>query len=165
MATARSSKPAGTRASRRRPRLDDELRARIASRLAGADQRLTRHREALVAVLAATDRPLTIPEIGRRDPDLAVSSVYRNLTTLEEIGIVHRVVTAGDFAHYELAEDLTEHHHHHLVCSNCGAVEDFEAPTKLEQSVSEAARLVGRRNGFRTERHVVDLIGLCTNCG
>ena len=132
--------------------------------MAHSDQRLTRHRERLIAVLADAVKPLTIPEIGDADPELAVSSIYRNLTRLEELGVVHRVVTAGDFAHYELAEDLTEHHHHHIVCSNCGAVEDFEASTKLEEAVREACRRVVRRTGFRIDRHVIDLIGLCTDC-
>jgi Fe2+ or Zn2+ uptake regulation protein len=146
-------------------RLDADLRARVEALLAQADQRFTRHREALVTVLARAERPLTIPEIGAVDAELAVSSIYRNLTKLEELGVVHRVVTAGDFAHYELAEDLTEHHHHHMVCSSCGAVSDFEAPPKLEHSVREAARQVGRRTGFRTQHHLVDLIGLCADCG
>lgn len=144
--------------------LDPDLRDRVEARLARFDQRFTRSREALVTVLATAVRPLTIPEIGDTDPDLAQSSIYRNLTKLEEFGIVHRVVTANDFAHYELAEDLTEHHHHHLVCSNCGALEDFEAEAKLEAAVRDAARRAERRTGFRTQRHLVDLIGLCANC-
>jgi Fe2+ or Zn2+ uptake regulation protein len=115
-------------------------------------------------VLVAADRPLTIPEIGELDPELAVSSIYRNLTALEQLAIVHRVVTAGEFAHYELAEDLTEHHHHHLVCSNCGAVEDFDASTALEAAVRELARRAGRSTGFRTDRHLIDLVGRCTSC-
>ena len=144
--------------------LDPALRERIAKRLVGGDQRFTRSREALVMVLAAAGRPLTIPEIADADSTLAVSSVYRNLTKLEELAVVHRIVTAGDFAHYELAEDLTRHHHHHLVCSSCGAVEDFEGSPELERSIRDAARRISRRTGFTTERHLVDLIGLCTNC-
>lgn len=145
--------------------LEPGLRERIVGRLARGDQRLTSSREALVAVLAVSDRPLTIPEIGAADGGLAVSSIYRNLTMLEEVGVVHRVVTAsGDFAHYELTEDLTEHHHHHLVCSGCGSVEDFEASSQLEDSVRDAARRIARRSGFRIDRHLIDLIGLCPNC-
>ena len=147
------------------PRIDADLRERVLARLAPSDQRLTRHRECLIAVLAEAVKPLTIPEIGDADPELAVSSIYRNLIKLEELGVVHRVVTAGDFAHYELAEDLTEHHHHHIVCSRCGAVEDFEASVKLEEAVRDASRRVVRRTGFRIERHVIDLIGVCTDCG
>ena len=97
------------------------------------------------------------------DDSLATSTVYRNLTVLEELGVVHRVITNGEFAHYELAEDLTEHHHH-LVCSNCGAVDDVKASPKLEQSVRDAAREIARRTGFRTERHLLDLIGRCSRC-
>lgn len=146
------------------PLIDADLRERVLARLTPSEQRLTRHRECLIAVLAAAVKPLTIPEIGDADSELAVSSIYRNLTKLEELGVVHRVVTAGDFAHYELAEDLTEHHHHHIVCSSCGAVEDFEASVKLEEAVRDASRRVVRRTGFRIERHVIDLIGLCTDC-
>ena len=43
---------------------------------------------------------------------------------LEQAGVVHRVVATDEFTRYELAEDLTEHHHH-LICSSCGAVADF----------------------------------------
>ena len=146
------------------PDLDPQLGDRIAARLGRVGQRFTRNRTALVRVLADAERPLTIPEIAAADPGLAMSSIYRNLTTLDQVGVVHRVITAGDHAHYELAEDLTEHHHHHLICSSCGGVEDFEAPAMLEKSLQDATRRIGRRTGFRTERHLVDLIGLCADC-
>ncbi len=164
MTTTPRRRSESVRRTRDEPRIDADLRERVRARLAHSDQRLTNHRERLIAVLAAAVKPLTIPEIGDADPELAVSSIYRNLTKLEELGVVHRVVTAGDFAHYELAEDLTEHHHHHVVCSRCGAVEDFEASVKLEEAVRDASRRVVRRTGFRIERHVIDLIGVCTNC-
>ncbi|MGZ4676729.1 MAG: Fur family transcriptional regulator [Acidimicrobiia bacterium] len=144
--------------------LDADLRDRVAARLGRSGQRLTASRAALVAVLARARRPLTIPEIGKADADLAVSSIYRNLTLLVELDVVRRVVSHGDFAHYELAEELTDHHHHHLICSSCGGVEDFEAPAQLEASVRAASRHVTRRTGFRAERHLVDLIGVCANC-
>src|ERR1700742_2456477 len=101
-------------------------------RLAEHQQRLTAAREQLVDILATTDRPLTIPEILDGRPGLAQSSVYRNLVVLEQVGVVHRVVTHDEFARYELAEDLTGHHHH-LVCSNCGRVEDLPASESIER--------------------------------
>jgi Fe2+ or Zn2+ uptake regulation protein len=164
MATTDRSKPDRSRKRRLGARLDADLRKRIEPRLAVGDQRFTRSREALVEVLLEADRPLTIPEIGATAPELAVSSIYRNLTGLEQLGIVHRVVTAGDFAHYELADDLTDHHHHHLVCSNCGAVEDFETSASLETAVRELARRVARGTGFRTDQHRIDLVGQCSDC-
>jgi Fe2+ or Zn2+ uptake regulation protein len=141
------------------------LRETIAVRLRRANQRVTANREAIVAALSAAGRPVTIPEIlempGGRG--LAQSSVYRNLLVLEQAGLVHRIVTDGEFARYELAEDLTEHHHH-LICANCGMVEDVPAGAGLEQSVDAAANQIARKTGFRTQRHRVDLVGLCARC-
>jgi Fe2+ or Zn2+ uptake regulation protein len=144
--------------------LDADLRDRIAARLGQGGQRLTRNRAALVGVLASAGRPVTIPEIGDADPALAVSSIYRNLTQLEELDVVRRVVSDGDYAHYELAEELTEDHHHHLICSSCGGVEDVAASTQLEAAVRAASRSITRSTGFHVERHLVDLIGMCADC-
>jgi Fe2+ or Zn2+ uptake regulation protein len=126
-------------------------------------QRLTEARRLIVDVLESADRPLTIPEILDAQPDLAQSSAYRNLVVLEQAHVVHRLVTHADFARYELAEDLTGHHHH-LVCSNCGRVEDLPATPTVERSVAVAIDEASKRAGFRTEHHRLDLVGLCANC-
>lgn len=142
---------------------DADLRTTVTGRLRRANQRLTAKREALVDVLAAAPRPLTIPEILEQRRGLAQSSVYRNLVVLEQAGVVHRIVTNDEFARYELAEDLTEHHHH-LICSSCGAVEDVPASAGLERSVQNVIDEVQRRVGFRTQHHRVDLVGVCRRC-
>jgi Fe2+ or Zn2+ uptake regulation protein len=140
------------------------LRETVATRLQRAHQRLTPNREALLEVLAqSTTGPLTIPEIRAVRPGLAVSSIYRNLVVLEQAEVVHRVVARGDFAHYELVEELTEHHHH-VVCSSCGSVEDVPASPTIERSVQEAARQIAEKTGFKTEHHRLDLFGLCERC-
>jgi Fur family transcriptional regulator, ferric uptake regulator len=126
-------------------------------------QRFTPTRRLVVDVLQAADRPLTIPEILDAQPALAQSSAYRNLVVLEQAHVVHRIVTHAEFARYELAEDLTGHHHH-LVCSNCGRVEDLPATATVERSISAAIDEAARRAGFRTEHHRLDLVGLCTDC-
>ena len=146
-----------------RPPARTELRATVAARLRTDGQRVTASRTTLVDVLARARRPLTIPEIQGRASGLATSSAYRNLLVLESVGVVHRIVTNGDHARYELAEDLTEHHHH-LICSQCGAVEDVPASARLEVSVHTAADEIERRTGFRTQHHRVDLVGLCKRC-
>lgn len=144
-------------------RHDDGIGDAVALRLRRANQRLTSNRRALVDVLAAAPRPLTIPEILRARPGLAQSSVYRNLVVLEQAMVVHRIVTRDEFARFELAEDLTGHHHH-LVCAACGAVEDVPASAGLERSVRTAAAQIARSTGFRTEHHRIDLVGLCRAC-
>ncbi|MEX1008626.1 MAG: Fur family transcriptional regulator [Acidimicrobiia bacterium] len=141
----------------------DDVREAAAARLHSVGQRLTANREALVNTFTTAPRPLTIPEILARRRELAQSSVYRNLVVLEEAGIVHRVVGTDDFARWELAEDLAGHHHH-LICASCGRVEDIPASAGLERSVAAAAAAVTRTTGFRTQRHRVDLVGLCKRC-
>ena len=112
--------------------------------------------------MTAAPRPLTIPEILDDRPGLAQSSVYRNLVVLEEAGVVHRVVGADEFARWELAEDLTGHHHH-LICASCGRVEDVPASAGLERSVAAAAAAITRTTGFRTQHHRLDLVGVCAD--
>lgn len=139
------------------------LTEEIERRLRSARQRLTPTRGAIIDALASSPRPLTIPEILGARPELAQSSVYRNLSTLEDAAVVHRIVTDHEFACYELNEDLTGHHHH-LICVECGTVEDVTAPAALERSVRTAADQIAATTGFRAERHRIDLIGRCRAC-
>lgn len=140
-----------------------DLDAVLVARLRRLNQRVTPNRETIIAALAAARRPLTIPEILRARRGLAQSSVYRNLVVLEEAGVVRRIVTGGEFARFELAEDLTDHHHH-LVCERCGSVEDVPAQAGLERSVATAASQIARSTGFRTQHHRFDLVGVCRDC-
>jgi Fur family transcriptional regulator, ferric uptake regulator len=133
------------------------------TRLRRDGQRYTENRRQLVAVLAAGSSPLTIPEILGRRPDLAQSSVYRNLAVLERAGVVQKIVTSDEWARYELAEDLTEHHHH-LICSVCGVVRDFTVSSHLEHAIDEALEQVARDAGFLLDQHRLDLVGRCKAC-
>jgi Fe2+ or Zn2+ uptake regulation protein len=139
------------------------LHDEVAHRLQTNAQRLTPSRRQIVDILAAAPGPLTIPEILDAQEGLAQSSAYRNLVVLEEAGVVHRMTTGDDFARYELDEDLTGHHHH-LVCSNCGKVEDLPATPAVEKSVAAVVDEAARKAGFTTQHHRLDLVGLCANC-
>jgi Fe2+ or Zn2+ uptake regulation protein len=136
----------------------------VAVRLRRTGQRFTEGRRALYDALARAGRPVTIEEILREEPGLAMSSAYRNLAILQQAGVVHRVSTDHEFARYELAEDLTENHHHHLVCRSCGAVQDVEIPVGLERSVRSKLGDLATDSGFVMESHRVDGFGLCARC-
>jgi Fur family transcriptional regulator, ferric uptake regulator len=138
-----------------------DLHTIAAGRLRRDDQRYTSRRRALVELLSAAEQPLTIPQLLDRRHDLAQSSVYRNLAVLERA--VHRIVTSDEFARYELAEDLTEHHHH-LICSACGGVTDFTVPERLEDQLEATLDSVARDSGFRVDHHRLDLVGTCETC-
>jgi Fur family ferric uptake transcriptional regulator len=141
-----------------------DLHVEVSQRLRRSGQRYTSRRRALVEIVAAAGHPLSLLEImsGRRG--LAQSSAYRNLAVLEQARVMRRIVTGEDFARFELAEDLSEHHHH-LVCSNCGTVEDVALPGPLERRMEGALTEVAAGAGFTAAGHRVDVIGTCRNCG
>jgi len=140
-----------------------DLHVLVAARVRAIDQRYTSRRRAIVDLLEAADRPRSIAELLDDDPSLAQSSLYRNLVVLERAGVVRRILTNGDFARFELAEDLTEHHHH-LICSSCGSVGDFTVPAALEADLVRALRRVASRARFTADGHRLDLVGVCEDC-
>lgn len=144
-----------------------EVHGTVAELLSRAGQRYTPVRRATVDALSTSARPVTIVEIletaDAADARLAQSSVYRTLTVLEEAGVVHRLPGPVGFARYELAESLTEHHHH-LVCVRCGTVSDLPASIRLERTVARAAAEVAEGTGFKLQGHRLDLVGLCARC-
>ena len=131
-------------------------------RLREEGQRYTDQRRELVDLLA-NEGPLSIPEVLRDRGGLKQSSVYRNLAVLEHAGVVRRVVTDEEFGRYELTEDLTGHHHH-LICSSCGRVEDVTVPSQLEGTLDRTLDRLARRAGFADVDHRLDLIGTCGDC-
>ncbi|MCB1039892.1 MAG: transcriptional repressor [Acidimicrobiales bacterium] len=141
----------------------EELHRAVAGYLDRDGQRYTSGRRTLVDALASAGRPLTAAEVVS-EASLSQSSAYRNLAVLEGAGVVHRVAGTDEFARFEIAEDLTDHHHHHLVCAGCGTVEDFTVPDTLEEAVDALASEVARSAGFEVQRHRLDLVGRCAAC-
>jgi len=140
-----------------------KLHMTVEERLRAVGQRYTSKRRALVEALATSPNPVAVPDLLAGDRGLPQSSLYRNLSVLEQAGAVHRVVPDEGFARYELAEDLTQHHHH-LVCRSCGTVQDVTVPRGLERQVERARSEVESRTGFSAVSHRLDLIGLCRSC-
>ena len=140
-----------------------DLHAMVRVRLARHDHRDTPGRRRLVEALAGAGRPVTLSEIALSDPDLPVSSTYRNLEVLERSGVVNRISIRGDRAYFELAEPLLSHHHH-LVCVACGAIEDIHLDDELEDLVDRNLAEAARRAAFTPLRHLLDLHGHCSSC-
>ena len=141
----------------------DDIHDIAARRLSGSHLRYTASRRALVEVLSRSPHPLTLPQILGSDTSLAQSSAYRNLGELIGAGVVHRIVTSDEHAHFELAEDLTEHHHH-LICTSCGTVTDFTVSARLEKELDAALGAEAAERGFTAEHHRLDLLGRCADC-
>ncbi len=141
----------------------EELHGDVERRLRRIDQRYTGGRRAIVEVLADAGHPVSIGDIAERRPEIPRSSAYRHLVDLQVAGIVRRVAATDEFARFELAEDLTEHHHHFL-CTNCGRVSDIVPTNALERSISQQLDRLADAQGFQPHGHRVDVIGLCASC-
>jgi Fur family transcriptional regulator, ferric uptake regulator len=140
------------------------LHEEVAVRLASLDQRYTAGRRAIVGVLEGAERPLTVPELlDQAGTSLPQSSAYRNLGVLVEAGVVHRIAGTDEHGRFELAEDLSGHHHH-LLCSSCGTVADVSALPRLERALVEAAQTAADETGFEITGHRLDLVGRCADC-
>lgn len=136
----------------------------VASQLAAQDQRYTDNRRQLVDILVRAEGPVTIAGILDRGEDLAQSSAYRSLVVLEEAGVVHRIITSDDHARFELTEDITGEHHHHLICERCGTIIDVLLGAEIETALEASLGAAAAAHGFLGQHHRVDLIGLCATC-
>jgi Fe2+ or Zn2+ uptake regulation protein len=127
-------------------------------------QRLTSGRQLILQTLQEAGGPVTIPMILQRQPKLAQSSVYRNLAVLEHAGLVSKISMGDEHAHYELGEEVTHYHHHHLVCTGCGRVSDVTLPETVERALDKALNNVADAENFQLHRHRLDLVGRCADC-
>lgn len=143
--------------------VNTELHAAVAARMVDHDQQYTANRKAVVDALARAGSPMTLPELLSADDTLAQSSAYRSLSVLVDAGAVRRLVHGGDHARYELAEHLTEHHHH-LVCDSCGVVADVTLSSRVETTMDRAFADVADAHGFAASGHSIDIHGLCQAC-
>lgn len=143
--------------------MSERLHKEAQTRLRASGQRYTDGRRLLVELLLRAGHPLSIPEVLGLGKGMKQSSVYRNLSGLEQAGVVRRVATEDEHGRYELAEELTGHHHH-LICSRCGRVQDVAVSLALEATLDRALDRIATRAGFASVSHRLDLIGLCAEC-
>lgn len=124
-------------------------------------KRITAQRNLVLEVVRESDGHLDAGEIYRRartrDPRISLSTVYRNLSLLQELGLISELHLDEEHHHYELKEE-TEHHH--LICSACERVFEFDS-SLVERLVAQ----ISQEQGFRTERVQIDLVGVCRECG
>lgn len=135
----------------------------IDRRLAKTGQRWTKGRRSVVDVMRHANAPLSVPEIQTLvGPAVPLSSLYRIIADLLAAKVLLKLEFAEGFARFELDEGLADHHHH-LVCTECGAVADLELHD-LEHALEASNKPIEKRTGFRVSSHRLDFFGVCANC-
>jgi Fur family transcriptional regulator, ferric uptake regulator len=141
-----------------------EIHESIANRLEEIGQRYTSGRRQLVTALHEAGKPLSLPELLERLPGVPQSSAYRSLAVLMQAEALQKLASNDEFGRFELAEELTGHHHHHLSCQVCGIVLDIELSGTLERAFAKAQAELGVSTGFRVTTHEVAFAGVCEAC-
>jgi len=132
----------------------------IAETLAARGLRLTRQRRAVldaVADASSSVSPVQVFDAAReRCPELGLTTVYRTLELLSEIGALRRVHGPD---HCEAFVPAGAAHGHTVVCSECGRVMEF-----TECDMRAVAAAAARQTGYRITAHFLQLSGLCATC-
>ena len=140
------------------------LHSQVEELLRESEHRYTSGRRAVVAVLAAADGPMSASELKEAlGPSIPLSSLYRSLAVLERADVIEPHLGVREMARYELAETLTGHHHH-LICVDCGAVEDMTIDESEEAAVEAIVSEAGARAAFAPLSHALEIEGRCARC-
>jgi len=122
--------------------------------------RITETRRALLRLIESSPRPLGARELHRelRREGVRIDrvSVYRNLSALLELGLLHRVL--GSTA-VRPCKERERRCHHAIVCTGCGSAREFHSEA-LERALGD----VRRSTRYRVLGHLLELRGLCRDC-
>ncbi|MBD5653794.1 MAG: transcriptional repressor [Candidatus Eremiobacteraeota bacterium] len=120
----------------------------------------TSTRRAIVDLLKSERRYLTAAAIHRslrlENPKLALSTVYRTLEAMHEIGTVsNRTEPSGESSYVFCTED----HHHHAVCTVCGHVDEVDCG-----AMEQFKKALLAQQSFALDEHAVEFYGRCARC-
>jgi Fur family ferric uptake transcriptional regulator len=123
-----------------------------------AGVRATAQRRAVLRAVTEAAGSFTVAQLHERarklEPGLGLATTYRTIELLRANGAVHPLLAEGRHAYVRCRPE----HHHHLVCTTCGGVEE----TELCPAPSEAD--LRRTHGFRPTAHELDIYGTCRSC-
>jgi len=122
--------------------------------------RMTTQRRLIASIIDESESHPDAEEIHslaqREDPKISLSTVYRTLSVLREWGLVRGHRFTEEHSHFEADTGTI---HHHLICTKCGVVEEFENGLELDHM-----RRISRKTKFRILSQKIELTGLCEKC-
>ncbi len=85
------------------------------------------------------------------------ATVYRTIEVLVKKGLARKLDIGDGRSRYEMRQDNS--HHDHMICVNCGRIEEF-----VDLRIEELQKDVAVRNSFILKTHKLQLYGLCRDC-
>jgi len=131
--------------------------------------RLTKPRELILDVLAKSKEHLSAEDIflsvHKIYSNIGLTTVYRNLELLVEMGAVAKLHFGNGKASYEFSRDGEKEHHHHLVCRKCNKVIDYADFMKEEEEfLQKIEKGLSKKYKFEIQDHVIHFHGFCKSC-
>ena len=139
-------------------------------KIKGAGYRMTLPRRIILDVMNKSPNHLSAEDIyfavQRDHPAIGLTTIYRTLELLVQMGLVSRFDFGDKRARYELAEGSgKQKHHHHLICKGCGRIIDYTEFIDDEKELLEkTVKGLSEKYGFRIENHIIQFYGLCESC-
>jgi len=135
----------------------------------GYGYRMTVPRQAIIDVLSGTHKHLSAEDIymkvHRIYPNVGLTTVYRTLELLTQLGMVVRFDFGDGRARYELVEGPGREHHHHLICTACKRVIEYTDFIDEEMEFLERAEKgLAKKYKFDIKNHKIQFYGLCEKC-
>jgi len=135
----------------------------------GCGYRMTIPRQAIIDVLSGTDKHLSAEDIYMRVhktyPHVGLTTVYRTLDLLTEMGLVVKSDFGDGRSRYELMEGLKKKHHHHLICTNCSRIIEYtEFIDEEMEFLKRAEKGLSKKYDFDIKNHILQFYGLCDKC-
>lgn len=137
---------------------------RIKQQLHASGFKLTPQREATLLVLLENEKDHLSAEdiyflVKKKSPEIGLATVYRTLEILTELKIVDKISFNDGLARYDLRKDGAAHFHHHLLCLECGTIEEVE-----EDLLGAVEEQVERNYQFVVKDHRLTFHGICSAC-
>jgi len=133
----------------------------ITNQLRRSGYKLTPQRLAIINVISSTHDHLTphaiYERVKREYPAIGLVTVYRVLDMLTKLELLCRVHAENRCRSYLMRRPTG--HHHHIVCSKCGKVVDFN-----KCNLDRLQKIISRATGFEIKGHLLEFDGLCRKC-
>lgn|SRR5690606_9066748 len=124
--------------------------------------KLTKPRMLIIDILLSSkNMPISADDIYKKileqkDLNCDLASVYRTLSSFEEIGLIHKIDLFEGAAHFELS--LGHGHRHFFICENCHKME------KLDACLVGPLESALKTKGYTNLSHRLELTGICPLC-
>lgn len=155
-----TTKPARQRARRGTKKTELSFRDRARQALRSEGHRMTQQRDVLLDVIEHAGDHLDADGLYRlareRDSRISLSTVYRTLSLLKRHDLVEELHLSEEHHHYEAK---SAEHHYHLVCTDCGKVEEFSGAV-----IDRLRDQLKRDQGFEVGVVQLDISGRCAQC-